>query len=233
MNPGKEVHFVPDFTLFCTERTIYMKVTKKLYATAIRTTEIEKQRTSSMNNSLSGVAIGNDDTMLNMELHSLLPREPKSSRIIDSHKLRKISMSTNLPDSSLFLDHMSLEKNNASLDDEKLVVSYNQDTAAKPPKHPPPKDTLKHSQTAPVDSILKRSDAVDLLMEDPVEKTSTGGQFQMTSLSKDGKSRNDEQDIESKQKAGNGSLKSSANKTTNSEQKTVDLEDNDETSHLI
>ena len=240
MNPGKEAHFVPDFTLFCTEKTIYMKVTRKLYATAIRTTEIEKQRTNSMNKSLSGVAIGSDDfeAKTNPESLTLLPRERKASQyMLDVNRFRKISMSTNLPDSSLFHDHARHETNNAGSEDDKLVVSYfnqqkGQDTS-KPPVHPASqKDILKHSKTAPTESLLKRSDAVDLLMDDLSDKTPTGGQIKMNSLSKDIDPYENE-GSETNQKAGNGSLKFVADKTTGSEQKTTDLDDHDETSHLI
>lgn len=231
MNPGKaDVHFVPDFTLFCTEKTIYMKVTRKLYTTAIRTTEIEKQRTSSINKSLSGVAIGDsadNDSKTHPETHSHLPRERKTSQyLMDANKFRKISMSTNLPDSSLFHEPSSLSssKNNIAMEDDKLVVSY-QD---KPPMKPPNKDNLKHSKSVPSDA-LKRSDAVDLLSEVASDKSSPDEHIRMISLPNESR---DSDSGETNPKAGNGSL-INASKMVNADQKSSDVDEHDETSKLI
>lgn len=207
------------------EKVVYMKVTRKLYNTAIRTTEIEKQRTSSLSQSISGVGSGSIDASASLldsakpvsEANPPFNKERKTSQyLLDTQTFRKISISTNLPESSVF----QLQNQHAA---------FHADS--------PQKDNRKHGKSLSTELMpLKRSDAVDLLM-DPVDETgpTPEGQIQMISLSKDSELPSEfEDDGDTSAKSGNGSVKCSTGQTTSPEQKATDLvEDHDETSHLI
>lgn len=107
----KDEPFLPDFTLFCTERVVYLKVTRALYQQAIRTTYIEKQRSNSEHRSTTCLDTLNEgvcesDVKINMDSVTAGSKDRKQSMAVtalanfDSVRLRKLSMATNLPDSS-------------------------------------------------------------------------------------------------------------------------------------
>lgn len=246
---SKDGCFIPDFSLFCMEKVIYMKVTQKLYDTAIRTTEIEKQRTSSLSQSMSGVGSGSievsaslfDSTRPAVEANPPFHKERKTSQyLLDTQTFRKISISTNLPESSVFQlqnQHAAFHADSAqkshSISNDKLLVNCNPDDASASKMNAPHRKQGKALSTESMP--LKRSDAVDLLM-DPVEETPPPeGQIQMISLSKDSESHSDAiDDGDGSAKSGNGSVKCSTGQAASPEPKATDLvEELDETSHLI
>lgn len=162
-----------------------------------------------------------------------------SQYLLETQKMRKISMSTNLPESSVFQpqnQHAAFQetaKSNSNLNDI-LLLNCNQDDANASKMILSQKDNLKQSTTSPTEKMaFKRSDAVDLLTN-PEEKTLPEGQIQMISLSKNSEQHNETVDeSEASLKSGNGSVKYSTSQATNPEQKSTDPEDHDETSHLI
>lgn len=203
------------------------------------TTQIGKQRTSSFTTSISGM--GNNeasfvDTRSSNDSQSVVPRERKVSQyLLDTQKFRKISLSTNLPDSTLNPDSGKLQSSNSG-SDEKLVVSLSsqkKSDANELHAHSAPSDNSKQNTAAPTEMTLKRSDAVDLLMN-ASEKTSPEdmGHIRMISLSRDNEPPK-EGNGQANTKAGNGSLKGITSKANSQDQKTTDLDDHDETSHLI
>lgn len=208
------VPYVPDFTLFCMERTVYMKITHTLYTTAITTTELEKERIR-LNKSESVNTFGNESSDVTSDLKELIPKDRKKSQFtIDKQKLRKISMSTNLPESSL----SHLETFTKDIVDDKLGENVSKINIP---------ESLPLSRPVSNESILKRSDAVDLLSDDTLD-VSNSDQIRMKSLSNDNKI----EQINSNRKPNNGSL---SQKATNSdtEGKLADIDDQDETIKLI
>lgn len=147
--------FVPDFSLFCIEKTIYLKVTRELYQKAVQTSVIRKHRTSSMNKSLSGVTINTEqddcDVLVPLESQS---RKRKISSYLDAGKIRKISLSTNLPESSL-IDVDGDDKLFNSIDERKPSMLLEAITTSE--------DNLK--RRSQIESVLRRSNALDLLSE--------------------------------------------------------------------
>ena len=175
------------------------------------------------------------DTKINMELHALLPKKRKTSQyLLDESKFRKISMSTNLPDSSLFHDPSSLgsSNNNLGLEDDKIVASNKKyQDSSKPPINLLHKDNLKHRKSDFSDSLLKRSDAVDLLSEVASNQSfNSDEQFKMISLPR---KPVDKESDEVNPKAGNGSFLKNNSKIASADQKITDYDDPDERSKLI
>lgn len=217
-----------------------MKVSRRIYFSAVMTTQIGKQRTSSFTTSISGNMGNNEaslvDTRSINDSQSVVPRERKVSQyLLDTQKFRKISMSTNLPDSTLNPDSGKLQSSNSG-SDEKLVVSLSsqkKSDANELQAHSTPNDSSKQNTAAPTEMTLKRSDAVDLLMN-AGEKTlpEDMGHIRMISLSRDNEPPK-EGNGQANTKAGNGSLKGVTSKANSPDQKTTDLDDHDETSHLI
>lgn len=105
---GVDNPYVPDFTLFCNEKVTYLKITRNLYLMALRTTEIEKQRENSdklQSNRNSHITSGDEsdsDLKISSAVKSVLFKERKAHlNQFDQLKFRKLSMGTNLPESSL------------------------------------------------------------------------------------------------------------------------------------
>lgn len=132
-----------------------MRVTQQLYQTAMRTTVIGKQRTSSINKSLTTIPPAETPTV---EMPAPPPPPPPPNVVLnmdrkklpyqlsDTGKYRKISLSTNLPDSSLYAESEAQfdRKKSFLLESNLSIDNYS-----------------RKRKSSPLDSLLRRSDAVD------------------------------------------------------------------------
>lgn len=249
ISPGADSVFVPDFTLFCIEKTIYMKVTRQLYLKAIQTTAIEKHRTSSFNKSLSGVPSGEfseSDTMSTKQDKLSVNPILESSQIA---RYRKISMSTNLPDYNLFqsldapektVDAVDLSRSNEQRRSNRQMNLLLDSSTVDMPKR----------KSSPLESMLKRSDAVEQAPDDTgsarsPSSCSVGEDIKLTVLNATNRKSVDSQQsaeqAESKVTSRNGSLKqvlidpntTTTKPTTEPADRADDRQIHDEMTHLI
>ncbi|KPM10771.1 CBS and DUF21 domain containinf protein [Sarcoptes scabiei] len=140
--------FVPDYTLICLEKVIYMKVTRDLYQMALKATNIERKRSSDMQK----INIPSANTEIEHVISK--PNLGKNLRNLPP-KYRKISMSTNLPDSSLFQDF---------IDDEVQTKFPRSSIVSK--LNPNIKRKL-----SPTDLFVKRADTIELLNQNNSPKS--------------------------------------------------------------
>ncbi|OTF74411.1 CBS and DUF21 domain containinf protein [Euroglyphus maynei] len=169
--------FIPDYSLICLEKVIYLKVTKDFYQMALKTTDVVTKRPSDLQKSQSQIEDSEDSSENKTTAAApLIPKNDSISRHLKNlpPKYRKISMGTNLADSSLMpkFKEKTGVNNQFDQDDEQLM----NETISYPRHRSQSKNSLIIDQIRPArivtsDSLInrrssptvRRSDAIELL----------------------------------------------------------------------
>lgn len=172
--------FIPDYTLICMEKVIYMKVTKDFYQMALKTTDVVTKRSSDLQKSQSQIEESEDSSENTTAAAPLIPVGSAKNDSLSRHlknlppKYRKISMGTNLADSSLMpkFKDKTIVGNQFDQDDEQMMS----ETLNNPRLRSQSKNSLIVDQIRPTRIVtseslsnrrssptVRRSDAIELL----------------------------------------------------------------------